>query len=286
MKIKDTSTAGHISISADDEFRPITEAELSVFQGLYEKTNIQPVYTTEDSAFTLLKADSVRLIVAGRKLSAQEETYYQQLKLNPQQVKIATDAIVFIVNNNNPDTLLSLDKIKAVFNGQDSVWKQLDNKSSTGKISVVFDHENSGNSHYIGQKLLAGQKFPSYCFALHNTTEVINYVSKNENAIGIISLNWISNEYDSNVIRYLKNVKLVALSLNESKNTADYFKPLAYYIETSQYPLCRDIYIISRESYTGLGSGFLSFVTSNKGQRIVFREGLLPIRAIGHTIHF
>jgi phosphate transport system substrate-binding protein len=286
VKIKDTSTSGRISIGADDEFRPITEAELSVFQGLYENTNIHPIYTTEDSAFSLLKNDSVRLIVAGRKLLPQEQTYFQQLKINPQQVKIASDAIVLIVNNNNPDTLLSLDKIKAVFNGQDSLWKQINNKSSAGKISVVFDRENSGNSYYIAQKLLAGKKFPSYCFALHSNTEVVNYVSKNENTIGIISLNWISNEYDSTVISFLKRVKVVALSLNESKNPADYFKPFAYYIETNQYPLCRDIYIISRESYTGLGSGFLSFVTSNKGQRLVYREGLLPIRTIGHTIHF
>jgi phosphate transport system substrate-binding protein len=285
-RIKDTSTSGYITIAADDEFKPITEAEISVFMNLYPNTKIHPVYTTEDSAFSLLKADSVRLIVAGRKLFPEEETFFHEKKLNPEQVKIAGDALVLIVNNNNTDTLLSLDKVTAVFKGQDSLWNQMGNTSITGKINVVFDNENSGNSHYIAQKLMDGKKFPSYCFALHSNTAVINYVSANKNALGIVSLNWISNEYDTTVIRFLKSVKVLALSSKESTNPAEYFKPNAYYIETNQYPLCRDIYIISRESYTGLGSGFLSFVTSNKGQRIVFREGLLPIRAIGHTIHF
>jgi phosphate transport system substrate-binding protein len=285
-RIKDTSTSGYISIAADDEFKPVTEAELSVFRNLYPNTKIRPVYANEDSAFNLLKADSVRLIVAGRKLLPEEETFFEQKKIHPEQVKMAGDAIVFIVNWNNPDTLLSLDKITAIFKGKDSLWSQVGSKSSTDKINVVFDKENSGNSHYINQKLLAGKNFPSYCFALQSNTAVINYVSANKNALGIVSLNWISNEYDTTVIRFLNSIKVLALSAKESTNPADYFKPNAYYIETNQYPLCRDIYIISRESYTGLGSGFLSFVTSNKGQRIVFREGLLPIRAIGHTIHF
>jgi len=285
-KIKDTPTSGNICISADDEYSPLTEAEISVFEGLYRKTKIRSVYTTEDSAFSLLKNDSVRLIVVGRKLLADEETYFNDKKLHPEQVKIGTDALVFIVNNSNPDTLISLDKIKLLFNGKDSLWKQVDIKSQLNKVSVVFDHENSGNSHYISQKLLQGNKFPSYCFALHSNKEVIDYVSKNVNALGIIGANWISNEYDTSVIRFRKSIKVVAISIKESANPADYYKPDPYYMQTDQYPLCRDIFIISREAYTGLGSGFLSFVTSNNGQRIVYREGLLPSRAVSHNMHF
>ena len=285
-KVKDTPTSGSICISADDEYRPLTEAEISIFEGLYGKTKIRPVYTTEDSAFTLLKNDSVRLIVVGRELMTDEENYFHQKQLHPEQVKIGTDALVLIVNNSNPDTLISLNKIKLLFKGQDSLWKQIDGKSLLSKVSVVFDRENSGNFHYISQKLLQGNKFPSYCFALHSNKEVIDYVSKNVNALGIIGVNWISNEYDSSVIRFLKSIKVVALSVKESSNPADYYKPDPYYMQTDQYPLCRDIYIISREAYTGLGSGFLSFVTSNNGQRIIYREGLLPSRAISHTIHF
>jgi phosphate transport system substrate-binding protein len=42
------------------------------------------------------------------------------------------------------------------------------------------------------------------------------------------------------------------------------------------YPLRRDIYIISREARTGLGSGFASFVAGQKGQLIFQKSGLMP----------
>jgi phosphate transport system substrate-binding protein len=43
------------------------------------------------------------------------------------------------------------------------------------------------------------------------------------------------------------------------------------------YPLTRDVVIISREIGTGLGTGFISFAASDKGQRIVLKSGLVPV---------
>ncbi len=42
------------------------------------------------------------------------------------------------------------------------------------------------------------------------------------------------------------------------------------------YPLYREVYIISKEAYTGLGTGFTAFVASERGQRIVLKLGLVP----------
>ena len=285
-KAVDNSTSGTIRIGADHEFMPLTAAELNVFMYLYTDAHIHPYYETEDSVFNLLLKDSVRLIVASRKLSPQEEVYFHSRKLFPEQVKIASDAVTFIVNNNNPDTLISVDELKAVFAGHDSLWQQLNPKSVPGKMAVVFDYENSANALYIHKKLMHGQKFPSFCFALHGNRQVINYVGQNKNALGIIGGNWISDGYDTTVIRELTSIKVVALASKNSATPGDYYKPWAEYIQTGQYPLCRNIYIISREAYTGLGSGFLSFVTSDKGQRIVFRAGLLPAIMPNQNMHF
>ena len=42
------------------------------------------------------------------------------------------------------------------------------------------------------------------------------------------------------------------------------------------YPLCRELYVISREGRTGLGTGFASFVAGDNGQRIFLKAGLVP----------
>ncbi len=296
-KEKDTSTSGMVTIGADYEYEPVTTAEIEVFQALYNRAKIRTVFTTEDSAFALLLKDSVRLIIASRKLTPDEENYFHSLKLYPEQMKVATDALVLIVNKINTDTLFTLQQLKSVFMGKDSNWMQAGevhsgsapragNDSSSGKLRIVFDYENSGNSRYIIQHLAENGKLPDYCYTLHGNTEVINYVSKNRNALGIIGVNWISNIYDTSVIRNLREVNIIAISKKESPSLNDFFKPYPENIQYGYYPLCRDVYIVSREAYTGLGSGFFSFVTSNRGQRIIYRDGLAPIAQISHTISF
>jgi len=274
----DTPTTGVLNMAADDSYKPTVDAEIQVFQALYTNTKINVKYEPEDSLFSDLMHDSARLIVAGRQLTKQEEAYLHNKQLFPEQVQIATDALALIVNNDNPDTLLTLDKIKAVFNN-DSTW----DSPGKGKITVVFDHENSGNSRYIHENLIKGNKFPAYCFALNGNPQVIDYVSKNKLAVGIIGVNWISNDYDSATVGFLNKVKVVWVSTTP---TGQHFQPYQYYIKTGQYPLCRDVYMIKTEPYMGLGNGFLSFVTSDKGQRIIFHEGILPATVPIHIISF
>ena len=43
-----------------------------------------------------------------------------------------------------------------------------------------------------------------------------------------------------------------------------------------QYPLIRNIWMISTDPHLGLADGFISFVSSDKGQRIILKAGLLP----------
>jgi phosphate transport system substrate-binding protein len=274
----DTSTSGVVNIGSDDSYKSIVDAEKQVFQSLYDRTTVNVKYEPEDSLFTDLMRDSVWVIVAGRQLNQQEETYFKDKQLFPEQVKIATDAVALIVNNDNPDTLISIDKIKAILNG-DSSW----DAPGTGKITVVFDHQNSVNSRYLREKLMNGDKFPANCFALNGNPQVIDYVSKNKHALGVIGVNWVSNDHDSATNSFLNKVKIVWVSLTKD---GQHFQPYPYYIKTGDYPLCRDVFMIKTEPYVGLGSGFLSFVTSDKGQRIIFHEGILPATVPTHIISF
>jgi phosphate transport system substrate-binding protein len=52
--------------------------------------------------------------------------------------------------------------------------------------------------------------------------------------------------------------------------------PVQGSIYDKTYPFVREVYMNSRESFTGLGSGFVSFVSGEKGQRIILKSGLVP----------
>src|SRR5690554_7122005 len=62
-----------------------------------------------------------------------------------------------------------------------------------------------------------------------------------------------------------------------------YFRPSQSTIADDTYPLVRTINIVDVQGKTGLGTGFASFAASDKGQRIVLKSGLMPVRSEEHT---
>src|SRR5262249_4798817 len=91
-----------------------------------------------------------------------------------------------------------------------------------------------------------------------------------------MGVNWVSDKNDSTVNDFLEKVKVVSLAPEGSGVNPEYYKPYQAYIALKHYPLIRDVFCVSRESRAGLGTGFASFIASDKGQMIVRRAGMLP----------
>lgn len=97
-------------------------------------------------------------------------------------------------------------------------------------------------------------------------------MKNNPSALGIISVNWVSDKQDSISERFLESVRIMEVG-TDPKN---FCKPYQGYIAERSYPFCRDVYMISRETFSGLGTGFVSFVAGDQGQRIILKSGLVP----------
>jgi phosphate transport system substrate-binding protein len=275
--IDETPTSGNIKIAVDEAFQSFIDAELYTFEALYENAKVNPSYLPEGDAYALFMKDSVRLVVTSRKLTDAEEQNLKAGNIYPKTTKIAYDALTFIINKDNKDSLLLYSQIKDIFSGKIGKWSQLDPKSGLGDLVIVFDNNKSSNTRYVKEKFELKDNFPSYCFAVKSNPEVINYVEKNKNAIGIISIDWICDRTDTSVVKFLNRVKVVSVG-NEGNTdgTGDFYKPYQGYIADGSYPLTREVYMISRETFAGLGTGFVSFVAGEKGQRIILKSGMVP----------
>ena len=282
----DTPTTGSINISIDESFQPIMETQVSTFEGIYKYADITAAYKPEGQVVQDLINDSVRVAVLSRILNAEEKAIFEKRKLVPRETKIAIDAVALIVNRNNKDTLLTVDEIKNIFSGKVKTWKELDEESKLGDITIVFDNNNSSTARYVRDSLIAGKPLPPNTFASNSHKALIDYVNQNENAIGVIGVNWISDFDDSTVIGFMNQIKVVGVSRDPAPfTTASYYQPYQAYIAQGEYPLRRYLYIISTEGRTGLGTGFASYVAGDKGQRIMLKSGLvpatMPVRVVG-----
>lgn len=270
--LDETPTRGDISISVDESFQLLYDTQIHTFESLYENATIRASYKPEIDVISDFMNDSVRTIALARELTAQEKDYLISQKFVPRTTKVAYDALALVVHPENPDTNLLVDQFAAILKGEISAWNQLNPASPKNEINVVFDNNKSGNVRYFREKFSLTGKLPANCFAVNSNDEVIRYVGNNRNALGIISVNWISDTRDSISERFLQSIRVVAVG-NEQNNVC---KPFQGYIADGSYPFRREVYMIGRETFSGLGSGFTSFVAGDQGQRIVLKSRLVP----------
>jgi phosphate transport system substrate-binding protein len=272
----ETTTRGDIKIGVDNAYQLLADTEIATFQSLYKYSKINPIYATEDSVLKLFLADSIRLMITSRKLTQNEEAYLKENLIIPRTTQVAWDALAFIVNKANRDSGFSYNQLKDIFLGKISSWDQLDSKSKGGKLKVVFDNPGSSNVRFVMKKFGITGSLPEYCYSANTNNQVIDFVEAHPEAIGIISVSWISDSDDSITHAFLKRVKVMGVSGDFDPEGNDYIKPHPAYIADKSYPFIREVYTISRETFSGLGRGFIQFVANDQGQRIVLKMGMVP----------
>jgi phosphate transport system substrate-binding protein len=271
----ETPTRGKIKISVDESFQPLIDSEVFTFSHLYTSAKITPMYKPEYDVINDFMNDSVKVIVTSKKLSDYQIQYLRDTLVIARTTTYAYDALALVTNKQNKDTLLKYNNVKDIFNRKAGNWKDINPKSKLGDIRVIFDNTKSGNIRYFKELFEIKDSLSGNFYAVKNNAEVIDFVARNPDAIGIVSVNWISDKDDSLSMSFIKKVNVVAVS-QQFINDGSYYRPYQGSIYDKSYPFVREIYFISRETFAGLGSGFINWACAEQGQRIVLKSGLVP----------
>lgn len=274
-----TPTRGEQKLVIDESYTQLFIAEIEAFEGFYKDSKFESLYKPEGEVVDDFLKDSCRVIVLSRDLTKQEKDFFTAKKSFPVSTRIAVDALAFITHKDNPIKNLTYNEVRNIFSGNITNWKALGDPakaiaSRDTALTIVFDNVKSCNVRMLKEKILDGKDFPKNIYAVKTNPEVIDYVSKNKNALGIIGVNWISDSDDSLTRNFLTQVNVLAIS--SEKEPENFYQPYQAYIAENSYPFCRDVYIINREGRTGLGTGFVAFIASDKGQLIILKAGMVP----------
>jgi len=285
-KYTDTYTSGVIAIAVDESFRPIIQEEVDVFEALNPKAGIVPTYTNEVNAINLLLKDSVRVAITTRPLSPKEDAFLKSKTFYARTYKLATDGIALIVNNHNPDSLITVSQIRQILSGEVTSWKEIFPSSKLGQFQVVFDNSNSSTIRYAIDSICNGKPLSKKLYAQNNNPEVIDFVSKTPNSIGVIGVNWLGNHRkDTTNLSFKSEVRVMSVSNEVKATAANSYKPFQAYLFYGYYPLTRTIFIILNDPRGSLPSGLTSFLTSDRGQRIILKSGILPATQPVRVVH-
>ncbi|MEY2898440.1 MAG: hypothetical protein RL138_493, partial [Bacteroidota bacterium] len=274
-EVKDGPTTGTISLGVDESFQRVVEAEKVAFRDNYHFANINLQFKPENEAIADLLNDKVRGVVVTRELTDAEKAVFTREKITYRSFKFAADGIALLVHPSNKDTLIGLDQLKALLSGQQKSWKSI-GSSRGGDVELVVDKANSSNIKFLVDLFGLGNKGLSVSAAGSNK-EVIEYVKSHPNAMGIIGSNWISDGDNPTSLGFIRSVNVMSVAKESSLPKAEFYQPFGYNLALKKYPLRREVKIILKESYLGLGTGFVNYVCGDMGQLIVLKSGLIPL---------
>jgi phosphate transport system substrate-binding protein len=251
---------GKVTLTADESFREIVEAQVAAYQGHYPDTEFDVVFVPEQKAIGFLLSDSSDLAVVSRELTPDEQTYFSNRKIEYKPATMALDAVVFIINKENNISEISTNEIRDILEGRSSD-KQL-----------VFDNSSSSNLNVLISKLNISDLKKDNIFAAKGTLDVFEHIKKNKNSIGVVGLNWISDSDDKKSVGLKESVKILGLK----QTTGEILYPSLTTLLDHSYPFPKTIYLLTTQHRWGVAKGFVRFACSQIGQLVVEKMGLQP----------
>lgn len=264
---RDTPNSGTIRISVDESFKPVIEEQIKVHHSSFPNTHIIVSYKPEVECLKDLQNDSTRMILIARGLSKNESSIFESsLGYRPQFAILAYDAVAVIVNQKSADSVFTMNDLKEILSGKSKRIAVMDGKNATSTVRFLKD------------SILKGGDFGANVVASKNSDDVIDIVSKNENVVGFVGLSWVGDTYDPKQQENLKKIRLALVECVRCVEKGLFAKPSQATISYAQYPLPRPMYYILKENSAGLGTGFMNFMSLERGQLIFKRALLVPAK--------
>lgn len=264
---RDTPTKGSINISVDESFKPVIEEQIKVHHSSFPATRINVSYKSEAECFRDLQKDSTRMIIVAKGLTEKEAEYYKSiLSYKPQYGELAYDAVAVIVNKEAKDSIFSFKDMQEILSGKQALTAVMDGKTATSTV------------RYLKDSVLKKGEFGKNVVAVNNSQEVIDIVAQRKDVIGFVGLSWIGDSYDPKQVAYLQKIRLSRIECTACLEKNIYAKPSQATITRGEYPLARPLYYILKENTAGLGTGFMNFMSLERGQLIFRRAFLAPAK--------
>lgn len=176
--------------------------------------------------------------------------------IKTKEIIIAYDMIVPVVNPGNRVSNLTLDQLKAIYDGSVSNWKQVGGEDA--KIVVISRDTSSGTYEVWNDKVMLKADVRKDALLQASNGAIVSAIAGNKKAIGYVGFGYIN-----------KTIKPVRV--NGVEGTIENGK-------SKKFPISRELFMFINEGrVTQQTKGFIDFILSSEGQRLVKEDGFIPI---------
>jgi phosphate transport system substrate-binding protein len=244
-----------IVIKGSTTVLPIAQAILEAYMKANPGVDISLSGSGSGEGIKALIDKSTDIANSSREITANEVELAKSKGVNPITTVVAIDGIVPIVNPKNKIKNLSIDQLSQIYQGKITNWKEVGGDDL--QIVVVSRDSSSGTFETWAEMVLHKAKVTPRAEMQASNGAIVQVVSENRYAIGYIGLGYVN-----------KSIK--ALTVNGIQASAKTTIP-------KEYPIARDLYMYTNGQPASEVAKFIKFVLSPAGQKLVAKEGFVPL---------
>ncbi|THB73018.1 MAG: phosphate ABC transporter substrate-binding protein PstS family protein [Gammaproteobacteria bacterium] len=277
MYKKASGISGNISSVGSDTLANLMTFWAEDFKKEYPNVNIQIQAAGSSTAPPALTEQTSNFGPMSRKMKDKEvQAFEEKHGYKPTPIRVAIDALAVFVNKDNPIKGMSIDQVDAVFSStrkcgypdQVSKWGDLGLTGEWANKGIQLFGRNSvsGTYGYFKKKALCKGDYKNNVNEQPGSASVVQSVSTSMNGIGYSGIGYKS-----------AGVKAVALT----KKGTDYVEATPDNALAGKYPLSRFLYVYvnkhPNKELSPLEREFIKLVLSKQGQKIVAKDGYIPL---------
>jgi phosphate transport system substrate-binding protein len=274
---KTSGISGNLSSVGSDTLANMMTFWAEEFKRTYPNVNVQIQAAGSSTAPPALTESTSNLGPMSRKMKSREiEAFEKRYGYKPTAVRVAIDALAVFVHKDNPIKGLRIDQVDAIFssNRKCGAEKDVDRWGDlgltgdwTGKDVQLYGRNSvSGTYGYFKKKALCKGDFKNSVNEQPGSASVVQSVSASLNGIGYSGIG-----YQTSGVR--------ALPL--SKKGDNYVEANMANAISKKYPLSRFLYVYvnkhPNKDLAPMDAEFLKMVLSKSGQKIVEKDGYIPL---------
>lgn len=275
-----SGVSGNLSSVGSDTLANLMTLWAEEYKRFYPNVNIQIQAAGSSTAPPALAEGTSNLGPMSRKMKDKElAAFEEKYGYKPTAIPVAIDALAVYVHKDNPITGMSIAQVDAIFSntrlcGADadiSTWGDFGLQGNWAKRDIQLFGRNSvsGTYGYFKKKALCKGDFKSTVNEQPGSASVVQSASSSLNGIGYSGIGYKTS-----------GVKAVPLS---KKIDGPQVEASSENAVSGMYPLARFLYVYVNKApgkpLSPLESEFIKMVLSTQGQKIVLKDGYIPLPA-------
>ncbi len=250
-------------IKGSDTCLPLSQKEVEEYMKKNPNASITVTGGGSGVGLSALISGTTDIAQSSRKMKMDEKLKMQEAgKSAFKEVIIACDALSVIVNPANKVSKLTREQLEGIFTGKIKNWKEVGGDDLN--IVVYSRESSSGTYDFFKEHVLNNKNYAKTALMMPATGAIVQSVSQTKGAIGYVGIAYMENTVKAIEVSYDKGKTFVKPNIDNAKNKT--------------YPIVRPLYYYYLNSAETKVKPFVDFILSTEGQKIVLKEGYVPIK--------